>query len=72
MGQATIVDIIEGLKHPLHDIPGAGPAPILREDVIMSLDDLCWECNYKAWSATRSDFGAFVDIGVKQDGLIHI
>lgn len=71
VGQATIVDIIEGLKHPLHDIRDAGPAPILREDV-MSLDDL--EVGMQLQGVVRNvvDFGAFVDIGVKQDGLIHI
>ena len=71
VGQATIVDIIEGLKHPLHDIRDAGPAAILREDV-MSLDDL--EVGMQLQGVVRNvvDFGAFVDIGVKQDGLIHI
>ena len=71
VGQATIVDIIEGLKHPLHDIRDAGPAPVLREDV-MSLDDL--EVGMQLQGVVRNvvDFGAFVDIGVKQDGLIHI
>lgn len=71
VGQATIVDIIEGLKHPLHDIRDAGPASILREDV-MSLDDL--EVGMQLQGVVRNvvDFGAFVDIGVKQDGLIHI
>lgn len=71
VGQATIVDIIEGLKQPLHDIRDAGPAPILREDV-MSLDDL--EVGMQLQGVVRNvvDFGAFVDIGVKQDGLIHI
>ena len=71
VGQATIVDIIEGLKHPLHDNREAGQAPIKRVDV-MSLDDL--EVGMQLQGVVRNvvDFGAFVDIGVKQDGLIHI
>ncbi|MCW6676936.1 RNA-binding transcriptional accessory protein [Aerococcaceae bacterium NML180378] len=71
VGAETVADIIEGLKHPLHDIREAQPTPILREDV-MSMDDL--EVGMQLQGAVRNvvDFGAFVDIGVKQDGLIHV
>lgn len=71
VGQETVADIIEGLKHPLRDIREAQPTPILREDVL-SMDDL--EIGMTLQGVVRNvvDFGAFVDIGVKQDGLIHL
>lgn len=71
VGLDTIKDIVEGLKHPLRDIRDAQPTPILREDV-MSMEDL--EVGMQLQGVVRNvvDFGAFVDIGVKQDGLIHL
>lgn len=70
-GQDTIVDILQGLMHPTADIRDGQDAPILREDVL-TMEDL--EVGMKLQGVVRNvvDFGAFVDIGVKQDGLIHI
>ncbi|MDO4431878.1 MAG: Tex family protein [Aerococcaceae bacterium] len=71
VGEATIQDIIDGLKHPLKDIRDAQPTPILREDV-MSMEDLQIGMQLQGVVRNVVDFGAFVDIGVKQDGLIHL
>ena len=71
MGQESVEDIIEGLMNPLADIRDGMSAPILRSDVL-SMNDL--EIGMKLEGVVRNvvDFGAFVDIGVGQDGLIHI
>ncbi|MGO4936169.1 Tex family protein [Fundicoccus sp. Sow4_H7] len=71
IGEETLNDIIEGLKNPLHDIRDQQDAPILRSDVL-TIDDL--EVGMQLQGVVRNvvDFGAFVDIGVKEDGLIHI
>ena len=70
-GKETIEDILKGLKNPTADIRDGQDAPILRDDVL-SLEDL--ELGMQLQGVVRNvvDFGAFVDIGVKQDGLIHI
>lgn len=69
--QATVEDILDGLKHPTADIRDGQAAPVLRDDVL-SMDDL--EVGMRLQGVVRNvvDFGAFVDIGVKEDGLIHI
>ena len=71
VGQETIHDILAGLKHPKADIRDGQAAPILRDDV-MTMEDL--EVGMTLQGVVRNvvDFGAFVDIGVKEDGLIHI
>ena len=71
IGLETIKDILEGLKNPKADIRDGQPAPILRDDV-MTMEDL--EIGMQLQGVVRNvvDFGTFVDIGVKQDGLVHI
>lgn len=70
-GEETIKDIIDGLMNPTADIRDGQDAPLLRDDVL-TMDDL--EVGMQLQGVVRNvvDFGAFVDIGVKQDGLIHI
>lgn len=70
-GLETLRDILEGLKHPTADIRDGQDAPILRDDV-MTLEDLEVGMNLQGVVRNVVDFGAFVDIGVKQDGLVHI
>ena len=67
----TLEDIIESLKQPLRDYRDNYDGPLLRKD-IMTLEDL--KVNDKLEGVVRNvvDFGVFVDIGLKNDGLIHI
>ncbi|MGF3067441.1 Tex family protein [Facklamia sp. P13055] len=71
IGKETAKDILEGLINPSQDIRDGQDAPVLRDDVL-KLEDL--EENMQLQGVVRNvvDFGVFVDIGVKQDGLIHI
>ncbi|MEG0249658.1 MAG: Tex family protein [Peptostreptococcus sp.] len=71
VGEATLKDIIEEIKKPGRDIRDSGIKPILRTDV-MKIDDL--EEGMELTGTVRNvvDFGAFVDIGIKNDGLVHI
>jgi uncharacterized protein len=71
LGLPTLIDIIEYLARPGRDPRDSLPPPMLRADVL-KLDDL--EPGMWLHGTVRNvvDFGAFVDIGVKQDGLIHI
>ena len=71
VGEDTLNDILNGLKNPTADIRDGQDAPILRDDVL-TMDDL--EVGMQLQGVVRNvvDFGAFVDIGVKQDGLIHV
>jgi protein Tex len=71
VGLPTLNDILENLKKPGLDPRDALPAPILRHDVL-KIEDL--ETGMLLQGTVRNvvDFGAFVDIGVKQDGLVHI
>lgn len=71
VGEPTLMDIIEELKKPGRDPREDMPKPILRADVV-SIDDL--EIGMVLTGTVRNvvDFGAFVDIGVKNDGLVHI
>lgn len=71
LGEATLKDIIDGLMHPTADVRDGHDAPILREDVL-SMDDLHEGLQLQGVVRNVVDFGAFVDIGVKEDGLIHI
>lgn len=71
IGQETLKDIIADLLKPGRDLRDGFEAPILRQD-ILDLKDL--EIGQKLEGTVRNvvDFGAFVDIGVHEDGLIHI
>ena len=71
IGRETLQDIVDSLLKPGRDLREDMPAPILRSDVL-SIDDL--KVGMKLQGTVRNviDFGAFVDIGVKQDGLVHI
>ncbi len=71
VGELTLTDIIAELKKPGRDPREDMPKPILRADVV-SIDDL--EIGMVLTGTVRNvvDFGAFVDIGVKNDGLVHI
>lgn len=71
IGLATSQDILEGLANPTADIRDGQAAPVLRADVL-SMEDLQEGMQLQGVVRNVVDFGAFVDIGVKQDGLIHI
>ncbi len=71
IGEPTLVDIIENLKRPGRDPREDIPKPILRSDVL-KMEDLREGMKLKGTVRNVVDFGAFVDIGVKQDGLLHI
>ncbi len=68
---ATMHDIVAELMKPGRDIRDSLPAPKLRKD-IMSVDDLFVGMEVEGTVRNVIDFGAFVDIGVHQDGLVHI
>jgi len=71
IGVPTLRDIIEALKRPGRDPRDDLPPVLLRQDVL-SLDDLQEGMILMGTVRNVVDFGAFVDIGVKQDGLVHI
>ena len=71
IGEPTLMDIIAELEKPGRDIRDGFDAPVLREDV-MSLSDLQPDMILTCTVRNVTDFGAFVDIGVHQDGLVHI
>ncbi len=71
VGKPTLRDIIEELEKPGRDPRDEMIKPILRKDVL-SLDDLKIDMILKGTVRNVIDFGAFVDIGVKEDGLVHI
>jgi uncharacterized protein len=71
VGLPTLRDILENLEKPGLDPRDALPAPILRRDVL-KIEDLQPEMILQGTVRNVVDFGAFVDIGVKQDGLVHI
>jgi uncharacterized protein len=70
VGQPTLEDILEQLVRPGRDPRQDLPAPILRGDVL-KMEDLAVGMRLKGTVRNVVDFGAFVDIGVKQDGLLH-
>lgn len=70
-GLPTIKDIISALAQPLRDPRDEAPKPILKQDVL-SLKDLTPGMKLKGTIRNVVDFGAFVDCGVKEDGLVHI
>ncbi|MFC4696400.1 Tex family protein [Enterococcus aquimarinus] len=71
VGEETIKDIIHALLQPGRDMRDSMPAPLLRTDVL-SMEDLQVGMELKGTIRNVIDFGAFVDIGVKQDGLVHL
>lgn len=71
VGEETLADILDGLTRPGRDMRDEMPAPLLRSDVL-SMEDLKPGMELKGTVRNVIDFGAFVDIGVKQDGLVHI
>lgn len=71
VGQETVNDIIEQLQKPGRDPRDDVPKPILRADVL-KMTDLTVGMSLTGTVRNVVDFGAFVDIGVKQDGLVHI
>ncbi len=71
IGEPTLNDIIDELEKPGRDIRDGLPAPLLRDDVL-SLEDLKPDMILKGTVRNVIDFGAFVDIGVHQDGLVHV
>ena len=71
VGVPTLKDIIEELKKPGRDPREDMPKPILRSDVL-KIEDLQEGMELTGTVRNVIDFGAFVDIGVKHDGLVHI
>ena len=71
IGEITLADIIAELEKPSRDPREDMPGPILRSDVL-ELKDLKPGMKLKGTVRNVIDFGAFVDIGVHQDGLVHI
>ena len=69
-GELTLADILEQLVRPGRDPREDLPPPILRSDVL-SMDDLSPGLQLQGTVRNVVDFGAFIDIGVKQDGLLH-
>jgi uncharacterized protein len=71
VGELTLADILESLAKPGRDPRDELPAPLLRQDVL-SMSDLKEGMILTGTVRNVVDFGAFVDIGVKQDGLVHV
>ena len=71
IGVPTLNDIVKELERPGRDPRDELPAPMLRTE-IMSMEDLKPGMKLKGTVRNVIDFGAFVDIGVHQDGLVHI
>jgi len=71
VGEMTLADIIGELSKPGRDVREEMPKPILRTDVL-KLEDLKEGMVLSGTVRNVIDFGAFVDIGVKHDGLVHI
>ncbi len=71
VGVPTLVDIIEEIKKPGRDIRDTLPSPIVRTE-LLTLENLKEGMILTGTVRNVIDFGAFVDIGVHQDGLVHI
>lgn len=71
IGEITLKDIIEALMKPGRDPRDELPKPLLKKDVL-KMEDLQKGMELQGTVRNVVDFGAFVDIGVKQDGLVHI
>lgn len=71
VGEVTVKDIVDALMKPSRDPRDAFPQPLLKTDVL-KMEDLKVGMELQGTVRNVVDFGAFVDIGVKQDGLVHI
>ncbi|MFW7360334.1 Tex family protein [Vagococcus fluvialis] len=71
IGKETLEDVLKALLQPGRDMRDEMPAPLLRQDVL-SMEDLKVGMELQGTVRNVVDFGAFVDIGVKQDGMVHI
>lgn len=71
IGELTLQDMIKELEKPARDLRDEMPKPVLRTDVL-DMKDLKEGMILKGTVRNVIDFGAFVDIGVHQDGLVHI
>ena len=71
IGEPTLLDIVSELEKPARDPREEMPKPILRTDVL-EMKDLKPGMILKGTVRNVIDFGAFVDIGVHQDGLVHV
>jgi uncharacterized protein len=71
VGEPTLIDIIKELERPGRDPRDELPPPMLRTDV-MGIEDLKPGMEITGTVRNVTDFGAFVDIGVHQDGLVHV
>ena len=71
VGEPTLNDIITELEKPGRDIRDDLPEPVLRDD-IMDIADLKRDMIFTGTVRNVIDFGAFIDIGVHQDGLVHV
>lgn len=70
-GEPTLLDIVAELEKPGRDIRDTAPAPVLRSDVL-EMKDLKEGMLLRGTVRNVVDFGAFVDIGVHEDGLLHV
>ncbi len=71
VGEETLEDVLKALLQPGRDMRDEMPAPLLRQDVL-SMEDLKAGMELQGTVRNVVDFGAFVDIGVKQDGMVHV
>ena len=71
IGEPTLLDIIKELEKPGRDVRDELPPPMLKREVL-GMEDLKPGMEIKGTVRNIIDFGAFVDIGVHQDGLVHI
>lgn len=71
VGELTLKDIVQELEKPARDPRDEMPKPVLRSDVL-DMKDLTPGMVLKGTVRNIMDFGVFVDIGVHQDGLVHI
>jgi uncharacterized protein len=71
VGEPTLDDILDGLARPGRDPRDELPPPVLRQDVL-KMEDLTVGMRMRGTVRNVVDFGAFVDIGVKHDGLVHV
>ncbi|MDY0395471.1 Tex family protein [Virgibacillus halophilus] len=71
IGEMTLVDIMHALSRPARDVRDDFPQPLLKQNVL-TLADLKPGMQMQGTVRNVVDFGVFVDIGVKQDGLVHI
>lgn len=71
LGKETVKDIVDALVAPGRDMRDDMPAPLLRTDVL-TMEDLKQGMELEGTVRNVVDFGAFIDVGVKQDGLVHI